>query len=431
MEEANKIELYSEEVQDLLGTPPRWLIRWGTVVFFFVIAALIGLSAWVIYPDVVRAKVSITTPFPPTPIVTRTAGVLQILHFADGDSIVQGAVLGVLDNAAKYQDVASLEEQLLNIQGFTPTSILSFQPKNKLQLGNLQNAYSDFLTLFEDYQTALAANFDIKKIKQLQQQIENITALNEKLNSNQKTIAQAVKVAADQLDRQKILLAKGAVAQINVEDANVLYLEALRSKEQHDLEMMNNQLKINEIEREITTIQKDIKVTKSANFTRLEESIKRLQSEIETWKTTYVLTAPISGILDIPSTTKVKQYLSQETTIALILAQQNSIIGKLALQMKGSGKVKIGNKVIIKLDGYPYQEYGFVRGTIADKPAVPRKGTYDVEVALSDGLKTSRGRVLVFEEQVEGTAEIITDSRSLLRRVFDQLLTALESVNEK
>ena len=31
-EERNFVELRSEEVQEILGTPPGWLVRWGTMV---------------------------------------------------------------------------------------------------------------------------------------------------------------------------------------------------------------------------------------------------------------------------------------------------------------------------------------------------------------------------------------------------------------
>ena len=86
--------------------------------------------------------------------------------------------------------------------------------------------------------------------------------------------------------------------------------------------------------------------------------------------------------------------------------------------------------MIIKFDGYPYQEYGIVRGEIKNKSAIPRENKFYVEVELPEGLKTSRGDTLEFQQQIEGQAEIITNSKSLLRRIFDQILTALESVKE-
>jgi hypothetical protein len=36
------IELRSEEVQEILGRPPQWIIRWGITIIFIIVAGLFG-----------------------------------------------------------------------------------------------------------------------------------------------------------------------------------------------------------------------------------------------------------------------------------------------------------------------------------------------------------------------------------------------------
>ncbi len=50
---------------------------------------------------------------------------------------------------------------------------------------------------------------------------------------------------------------------------------------------------------------------------------------------------------------------------------------------------------------------------------VPEEGKYVVEMHLPDSLVTHYGIPLPFKEGMEGQAEIITDERSLLRRILE------------
>ena len=87
--------------------------------------------------------------------------------------------------------------------------------------------------------------------------------------------------------------------------------------------------------------------------------------------------------------------------------------------MQRSGKVRTGQKVNIKLTGYPYLEYGMVRGVITSKSLVPAGDSYIIEITLPDGLRTLYGNDLEFTQNMQGTAEILTDSLRLLQKVVN------------
>ena len=61
MEEHESIELRSEEIQEILGTPPRKIVRWGTTIAFLTFCFLIFVSYFVRYPDVIKAPIVLTT----------------------------------------------------------------------------------------------------------------------------------------------------------------------------------------------------------------------------------------------------------------------------------------------------------------------------------------------------------------------------------
>ncbi|WP_448635136.1 hypothetical protein [Pedobacter panaciterrae] len=73
------------------------------------------------------------------------------------------------------------------------------------------------------------------------------------------------------------------------------------------------------------------------------------------------------------------------------------------------------------MENYPYQEYGIVEGRVQNISLTPdAKGNYYVDVILPKGLKTSHYKSLIFDKELKGKAEIVTQDLRLIERVFYQ-----------
>jgi HlyD family secretion protein len=101
------------------------------------------------------------------------------------------------------------------------------------------------------------------------------------------------------------------------------------------------------------------------------------------------------------------------------------ITGKIFLPLQGAGKVKEGHLVNVKFENYPHMEYGMVRVEITNISLVPialgeNKG-YILEVHFPNGLITNYGKDLAFGQQMQGTAEIITEDLRLLDRFLNPI----------
>jgi HlyD family secretion protein len=75
--------------------------------------------------------------------------------------------------------------------------------------------------------------------------------------------------------------------------------------------------------------------------------------------------------------------------------------------------------VNIKLSGFPYLEYGMIRGYVKSKSLVASGDAYIIEVSLPQGLTTLYDRQLDFSQNMQGRAEIITDKLRLLQRIIN------------
>jgi HlyD family secretion protein len=93
----------------------------------------------------------------------------------------------------------------------------------------------------------------------------------------------------------------------------------------------------------------------------------------------------------------------------------------------GAGKIAVGQRVNIRLDNYPYMEYGLLEGVVSGISDVPEQGSYFVTIAFPEGLVTSYGQALAFNRQMTGTAEIITHDIRLFQRIMQPLRHILTS----
>lgn len=428
MEEREFVELRSEEVQEILGTPPSWLVRWGTFLICVCVAALLGVAAMISYPDVVEAKVVITTTTPPVDIVARADGYITRFLVRDKAPVEQGQILAVLQSTANYDDVLRLDEKVNQWQQYDTDSLQAIRVLYNLDLGEIQTSYSAFVQDVSNYR------FSIKdKSSSVQQNLgsidRQIDRLEKSIGIDQKSmrrIQEQLNTARDLYQKQKELFDGGLISRVD--------LERERQKTD-DLERQYDNLEENIFRKqnEIISLRKNRnqesfsgREDESSTAGRLRQSLNNLRASLDQWKQTYLLTAPINGRVSLNSNFfSEKQFVKQgEQVMTIVPPQSGKIIGRLFLPIAGSGKVKQGQKVIVKLDSYPYYEFGTLEGMVVSKSLVPKDNKYAIVVSFKEELQTSYKRPIPFEQQLQGLAEIITEDKQFLQRIYEQVFAA-------
>jgi multidrug efflux pump subunit AcrA (membrane-fusion protein) len=100
-----KIDIRSNEVQELIGAVPGWIVRWGSSVVLIVLLGTLAFSYFIKYPDVVTARVAISTNTPPIPIISKTSGKLTHLLVKDNEAVDSNQIVGVIESVADYNYV--------------------------------------------------------------------------------------------------------------------------------------------------------------------------------------------------------------------------------------------------------------------------------------------------------------------------------------
>lgn len=111
------LDEHSEDVQEVLGTPPNWLVRWGATVLLSTLMLWLLLT-WVIhYPDSVSGRILITTPTPPVVVIAQTSGHLMGVTVHEGDHVERGAILARIQTAADPAAIERVRSQLALVAG--------------------------------------------------------------------------------------------------------------------------------------------------------------------------------------------------------------------------------------------------------------------------------------------------------------------------
>lgn len=143
----------------------------------------------------------------------------------------------------------------------------------------------------------------------------------------------------------------------------------------------------------------------------------------------YIVRSQIPGILSIPGDLVPHTYSSTGEPLMAVLpeASDSNVYARASVASSGLGKIEIGDRVIIRLDAWPYKQYGSLKSEVQQISQLPVPGekesnTFELKMSLDTPILTTTGTSLHLKPQESGIARIITRDRRILERLFDQLL---------
>jgi multidrug resistance efflux pump len=274
----------------------------------------------------------------------------------------------------------------------------------------------------KDYRYFLERNGVLQKINDHTAQIASLKALNENL-MNQKAIqAKEFELAEKDLNRQKQLHTEGVISDAEFEKFNTQYWQQKRQIEASDAAFINNDMQIQQHNTQINDLSQSKNDNQNTKELTVLEDIRRLKSAIDEWKKTFLLTAPIEGTVTLSKIWSPQQNIGIGEEFLTIVPTEgaNPVVCKAILPITQSGKVKLGATTTVRLDAFPYQQYGILRGSLQNIALVPQKEDYQLDIALNSNLTTSYGKTLTFRQEMQGSANIITEDRRVVERVLDR-----------
>lgn len=343
----------SEEMQDILTSPPSWMTRWGSFVIFLILLQLLLIAYFVKYPDILTTTIVLTSDAPTVNIVSKSAGKIKLL-VKDNQFVNTDDLLGYIENPGNFQDVRTVKQLMMALRYGMAQDRL-YLPIQSYNLGELQNSYGAVVKSYQTINDYMKLNFAQKSIAENEKLIALYGNLRTNIGNQINLTNEELKLVQKKHRMDSVLFSEQVISEndLNNSKATLIPLES------YSQELMNNTIRVEELSSKIT----DIKIQQQEK----------------------------------------------------IMAFKTDTYGYVQLPMIKSGKVKEGQVVNIKFNSYPYEEYGIVKGHITSISTVPQNNLYALKVSLNNGLMTTHNKKLDFKDQMSGNAVIVTEDLRLLQ----------------
>jgi HlyD family secretion protein len=377
------------------------------------------LFAWLIkYPDTIPAPVEITTTNPPVTLVTKITGHIKTLFVKEREQVKAGQLVALMETTASMNEIELLRQIVDTVR--KPEMVQYKSLPLFSELGELQVFYGTFLKNLSDFNNYVTNDLYGSKIASLNDEITGIQEYIIRLKVKEKLYYDNQKIEEKKYKRDSSLYVGNVIPESDLERSHQALL-----KENIDLQQvrLDHSTKTIELAQKHQQLQEYhiTKIDENEKYvTVLRESFLNLRAQIHLWENTYLLISPVEGVVSFTKYWSANQsVVKDEPVVSIVPLNTGSFLGRIELKMQRSGKVKEGQLVNIKLSGYPYLEYGMVRGVVKSKSLVPSGDAYIIEIELPDGLTTLYGTKLEFNQNMQGTAEIITKDIRLLQKIVN------------
>jgi len=442
-----EVELRSEELQEVMGRIPPWIQQRGIAVLFVVVVVLLAGSAFFMYPDVIQAPIVLTGSTPPVGIVAFSSGKLELLDTQDNQLVNAGDYLAVIHNPARTDDMLYLktflngldtllgehagalgndtlgndallgDDTLLGNRKGLPLRM----PDKKMQLGNLQSAYASFHVLLFNYNEYIRRQYYPNKIRMTKERLVQYGEQYRSLLRQQKITEEQISLIDKNHERSALMHEKGGISGKELDESRSRQLQGQMTEENMLNSINNMRIQLAQMSESLIDMEHQHSERMNDFQSQIRSMVSQLKANIQSWEMSYVLMSPVDGKITFTRYWVSNQNVQAgEEVFSVIPVSESQIIGKAMLPIARSGKVMTGQSVNIRLDNFPDNEFGMLKGVVQNISLVPTTASgatyYVVEISLSDGLHTNYKKELPFLPNMQGSADIITTNISLLER---------------
>jgi len=416
----------SEQLQDIVSARPGFLVQWGNT-FFLAILTLVIVACWFVrYPDLVQASAKMTSINAPKPVTCQTNGKLIKLFVSENQKVKRGQVIGYIESIGNHDAIMSLSATLdsikflLNNNNSSSIKDLVSSPAN---LGELQAAHQSFLQSWLNFENFIEGGFVFKKIEVLEKDKINLQKLCKNLEEQKELQEQDLELVRKTFEANESLKKEKVISEFDYRNEYSKLISKKLSIPQIRSAIISNEGQQVEKEREIMELINSVQQQKAT----FQQSLNTFISQVDEWIKLYVLLSPIEGRVAFDSFVQENQQLTAGQIICFINPENSQYFAEVTIPQSNFGKVRTGQKVLLRFQSYPFQEFGSVLGEIEFISRVPTKeNAYLAKVSLVNGLRTTYGKEVQFRDGLSANAEIVTNDLRLLERFYFSIVSQLK-----
>jgi HlyD family secretion protein len=406
----------SNDIQEILSRRQGFLTQWAIYIILFVIILFFIAANFIKYPDIVTTSAKLMGYNAPKEIITKQEGKIIKLFVSNETNVIRGKPLIWIEAIASHTEVLKLGifiDSSINLLIHDSSKNINFIP-NFNQLGELQTAFSDFVSNYQVFSDFYINGHYQKNLEVLNKDLIAVANTIEKLQSQKNITIEDIKLvqqnfaANEQLYKEKII----SKQELRIEKSKLLNKQQLIP--QIETSILSNFV----LEREKKKQINDLKHQWVQQRNIFLQSLHTLKSQIDEWKRRYIISASESGKVVFILPLQENQYLIAGKILGYINPPRSNYYVEINLPQKNFGKVHVGQKVQLRFFAYPYNEFGYVDGRITYISNVSSDSGFAAKVELPDGLVTSQRYRIQYKNGLKADALIITKDLTIIKRIL-------------
>ncbi len=415
-----------QEMEQIIGAMPSRIWQRGLLWVLFLLMIFLLLAYFVRYPDVVEVPVYLTSEEPVVEVINPFAAVLDTVLVKEGQRVEKDDILAYFRSQERRESILQLEMFLKRLDTLQhPGGIVSLNFPDLDDIGSLKGesgALEMAMEQLADQYLSMNIDRQIQSLRTERQLVENLSfSIQQQIDKIQEEVSLAEKNYRD----FEALFQSGAASEIEKDAAKTSWLGLQRMQESKKAEILQNQVNLNRVSAQINALQQTQQLQLKDYVNQVHQKRSVLAGLVEEWKATYLLRTPVKGEVVFPTRRFSGQFIQAETRVFGISDSRKDLEVLAFGQLSGTGvgKVKKDLEVFIRLQSFPYKQFGELEGRVGHIADLPIRETghvfYEVEIRLPNQLQTNFEKQLSFREGLPGTARIITEDRSLLGRFLE------------
>jgi len=403
----------SEELSEIVTKAPSWILKGGISIIFITLVILIGLSAFIQYPDVIKTSLKISSLRTPKAVVARQSGNIVRILISDNQLVAHNQPLAYMESTASHEDVIRLFDRLNKVQKLLKTEQqkVDFLLPNSYQLGELQPAYEMFYQSYLQYINAMDGGHLVRQRGFLKKDLKEIKGLEKNIGLQGDIQKMELANAEQQYKAYKTLYEKGVISKSEFKQEESKYFASKHPLQQTAGALLNNASAYLAKQREILDLEHSIAEQKF----KFTQALNSIINETSSWLMRYVLFAPVAGRVGTAGIIQEYQHVNNGDELFIVNPGNNDFFGQMEIPQYNMGKVLAGQRVLVKLHSYPFEEFGLMEGKVTNLSTA----------ALKDSIFTARieFRKSVVDKRIKlkngmiADAEIVAEESTLLQRL--------------
>ena len=409
-------------MRSIMDKAPRWVLNYGILVIFAVLAIVLFLTLFIKFPNTLSAPVLIVSEQTTFKIYSRSEGKVIFVK-KNFDVVEKDEVIAFFDKGINIDQILMFDSYLTGVlsQFSGLQNPVEFSMPNFRELGEFENGYFELKLMMSEFNQILNDSSYMKKIGFHNRSLQHFKNINENLLRQKKLHSEEEALYSSNLELKEKLYEFGASSILELNEYQRINSQISKSSLNIDFNIENNSLSLVEKERLIYNEVTDrVKVIENKLFEVLRYFVI-LRNGIDLWKTENLIISPGRGVLDFSDFKDQYQFVTRGKELLSVIPEVSSYRGEARLSMANSGLIAEGQKALIALDNYPSREFGFLEGSVALISEIPYENSYVVEIELPGYNLSNSGYEFSSLNNVTGSVEIVTEDLSLFNKLFYSL----------